>query len=550
MSDFDNIAEISSDLIKIKQHIQNEAPRFLRKYFKNVRKNSKINPSRISNKEFTESALLKILTGIAILPEFLDVDYRIQIIIKNYNFDYNKSSELFYEAMDMYVIIESLFARMKRYTERLRSTHQYKDIINIYRGFLKPSHYEKKNQGEVPTPFELIENLFAEYPPELWTNPNHKYLEPAGGMGAFLAIAYSKFWSGISNIIRDPIRRHNHIINNMLYAVELDTTNVELLRIIFGNELHIFHGDAINQFDPVRDFGVEGFNGIGSNFPFEKQQVKKDTKKHAGHPLWQDFVISSMKWLLPGGTLGMVVPPGWRKPTDANSRSSKVWPLLTRENTVKYVRQFNSKMANDTFNGIVDIRFDLVVVVKQQSHTKTMVIDTKGKCFNVYLDNMLWLPSSNILKWKRLINNESEKCNVLYNRTVYERDINKQKTIRPERDAVFRYPVIHGITKKGPTIMYTDVKRVEGGFGVPKVIFNSLGAWNNPILDLEGKYGMSQSAFAIVIDSEREGLDIAGYFTSEKLKMFESDFSWATSTPFIFWKLFRSLPKNFYQRNL
>ena len=161
MSDFDNIAEISSDKIKIKQHIQNEAPRFLRKYFKNVRKNSKINPSRISNKEFTESALLKILTGIAILPEFLDVDYRIQIIIKNYNFDYNKSSELFYEAMDMYVIIESLFARMKRYTERLRSTHQYKDIINIYRGFLKPSHYERKNGG-VPTPFEPIENLFAE----------------------------------------------------------------------------------------------------------------------------------------------------------------------------------------------------------------------------------------------------------------------------------------------------------------------------------------------------------------------------------------------------
>jgi hypothetical protein len=66
--------------------------------------------------------------------------------------------------MDMYVIIESLFARMKRYTERLRSTHQYKDIINIYRGFLKPSHYERKNGG-VPTPFEPIENLFAEYPP-------------------------------------------------------------------------------------------------------------------------------------------------------------------------------------------------------------------------------------------------------------------------------------------------------------------------------------------------------------------------------------------------
>jgi hypothetical protein len=54
MSDFEKIAEISSDYIKVKQHIQNEAPRFLGKYFENIRKNSKINPSKDSSKKFTE----------------------------------------------------------------------------------------------------------------------------------------------------------------------------------------------------------------------------------------------------------------------------------------------------------------------------------------------------------------------------------------------------------------------------------------------------------------------------------------------------------------
>jgi hypothetical protein len=57
---------------------------------------------------------------------------------------------------------------------------------------------------------------------------------------------------------------------------------------------------------------------------------------------------------------------------------------------------------------------------------------------------------------------------------------------------------------------------------------------------------LSQSSFAIVVDSKKEGLDIIKYFTEDRLKMFEEDLKWATSTNFIFSKLFRDIPKNFY----
>lgn len=550
MSDFDRIGEMSSDQIKIKQRIEREAPPFQARYFETIKKNSKINPSRVSKIEFTKTALFKILNSIALLPDFLDVDYIIQLIIKNYDFDNNKSSELFYAVMDIYVNIEHLFSSMKSNTERLRRTHQYKDLINIYRGFLKPSRYEQKNFGEVYTPFELIEKVLAEFPSEFWTNPDSKFLDPAAGMGGFLAIAYSKFWSGISNRIRNPEQRHHHIVNNMLYAAELDTTNVELLKMVFGDELHIFHGDSIHQLNPVEHFGVEGFNGIGSNFPFEKQQAR-DAKKHAGDSLWPYFIKSTMtNWLLPGGYSGMLVPPGWRKPSDTKSRSSNLWSLLTRLNTVKYIEMFDREKSKVIFNNVVSIQFDLIVVVKEQSMDRTQIFDKQEVSYNVDLHNMPWLPNSRILRWNQLMNKSGDKCNVLYNRTLYQRDRLKQKTIRDQEDEQFRYPVVHGITKSGPTIMYTDEKRHEGGFEVSKVIFNCYGAWNNPILDVEGKYGMSQSAFAIVISSEKEGLDIIRYFTSERLRMFESDLNWATSNPFIFWKLFKDLPKNFYRQNL
>jgi hypothetical protein len=55
---------------------------------------------------------------------------------------------------------------------------------------------------------------------------------------------------------------------------------------------------------------------------------------------------------------------------------------------------------------------------------------------------------------------------------------------------VFKYPCIHSTPKSGVRYMYSN-KNDNCNFGVSKVIFGDSGI-NNPILDFDGKYGMTQ----------------------------------------------------------
>lgn len=73
-------------------------------------------------------------------------------------------------------------------------------------------------------------------------------------------------------------------------------------------------------------------------------------------------------------------------------------------------------------------------------------------------------------------------------------------------------------------MLYANTRDREGGFGVPKVIFNRMGTWNPPILDMRGQYGMSESIFAIPIASREEGEAMIRFFTPEMCRIFEKSF--------------------------
>ena len=62
------------------------------------------------------------------------------------------------------------------------------------------------------------------------------------------------------------------------------------------------------------------------------------------------------------------------------------------------------------------------------------------------------------------------------------------------------YPCIYSITKKdGCKFKYSDEKK--GHFGIPKVIWSN-GAGTYPIIDINGDYGLTQFAYAVVDDKQ------------------------------------------------
>ena len=103
---------------------------------------------------------------------------------------------------------------------------------------MTPRETEKRQFGEVFTPPSLINEMLdtiEKYAKdtEFWKNPNNKILDPAAGIGNFPIVAYQKLMLGLQNVIKNKKDREKHIIENMLYMVELNPNNVQVMKKIF-----------------------------------------------------------------------------------------------------------------------------------------------------------------------------------------------------------------------------------------------------------------------------------------------------------------------------
>lgn len=424
-------------------------------------------------------------------------------------------------------------------------TGSIEKVIQLYDRHMSPLYYERKNLGQVFTPFDLINLLIDQIPLSKMSDPDTTFLDPSAGMGGFLIVLYKRLMLSLRKAIPNEDKRRQHIISKMLFAIEITKNNVARMKKIFGKELHVHCGDALTT-DLNKVFGVPKVDIIVGNPPFEKPQ-EKDSPKTGGSTLWTEFVIKSFdEWLVKGGYFLMLLPPGWRKPTDEKSRSFGLWNKMTRDATVIDIKMYDEKESSSFFNKDVSIRFDLVVIhnVKSQN-LKTKIKGTDGKYYHENLLKYPFLPNAHFKYWNKILKIKGNNMlKTIYSASTY---YSNNKNISREKNNKFKFPVVHSIHKDGnPVLLYTDNKNSKGGFGIPKLIFNRLGAWNPPILDINGKYGLSQDTFGIIITDEHYGKTLKNFFTKDTLKKWQHDLTWATSKPSVFWKLFRFVTNNFY----
>ena len=129
---------------------------------------------------------------------------------------------------------------------------------------------EKDKFGEVFTSPELIDEILDNIPPHVWKNPDNKWLDPAAGNGNFMSKVYSKLLTTLSSKIPDLGKRKKHILDNMLFMIELNRNNTEKLTILFGTKANISNTDFLNQQDKWKlDLKTEVFDVIVGNPPFQ-----------------------------------------------------------------------------------------------------------------------------------------------------------------------------------------------------------------------------------------------------------------------------------------
>jgi len=85
-----------------------------------------------------------------------------------------------------------------------------------------------KKFGEVFTPPALIIRMLDTLPSQLWTNPTHKFLEPSCGDGNFLVAILNRLMDSLDKWQPLDAKRHQHIVENMLYGIDIMQDNVDI----------------------------------------------------------------------------------------------------------------------------------------------------------------------------------------------------------------------------------------------------------------------------------------------------------------------------------
>jgi len=108
--------------------------------------------------------------------------------------------------------------------------------------------------SEVFTPLELCDFMIDEIPLEKLENPDSKFLDPAAGNGNFLVALKTKLLN---------YHTEDHILNNMLYAVELMEDNhkemCERLGVSVTHSHYVCHDALAYDYSFGEPVGVEAY---------------------------------------------------------------------------------------------------------------------------------------------------------------------------------------------------------------------------------------------------------------------------------------------------
>ncbi len=176
-----------------------------------------------------------------------------------------------------------------------------------------PSIEEKKNNAEIPTPIELVNEMLSKMPEDFWKTPK-KVFEPCCGKGNFVMKIFEKFYIGLQELYPNVNERCKIIITQCLYFGDLTQMNVfitlEILKCDIQSKTGIeeinyafnaYSGDTL-ELDVKKIFNIDVFDAIIGNPPYEDVQATGDNK------LYLSFIQFSLKKLKEAGLLLFITP--------------------------------------------------------------------------------------------------------------------------------------------------------------------------------------------------------------------------------------------------
>lgn len=367
----------------------------------------------------------------------------------------------------------------------------------------------KDKFGEFFTPKILIDELIDQLPIQVWSNPELTWLDPCAGKGNFFVIIFDRLMKGLENLIPNSIERRKHIINKMLFIIEINQENENDLIKSFGTDANIYIQDFLN---PVTFLNLK-FDIILANPPYQTTKITSYTGSVGNKTLWDKFLYKCLSMNNINGFIGFITPANWRRP------NHPLYQKITVENNLIYLHIYSKKNGLLYFDA--QTRFDLYLLNNnnQKKRFPTIVDEKDIKHINFDLSIWPFLPNFAYENIKHFLVNEP-KNEILYDSSFFD-----ARKLSKGRDSKYRYPIIHTLTKKGIGLRYSKIRNYH--FQSRKVILN-VNEKQYPVNDFESKYGMSQLSFGIPIKSYLEGENIIKIINSPKFKELLSATKWSS----------------------
>lgn len=190
--------------------------------------------------------------------------------------------------------------------------------FTLFKQDFKVSKADKLEYGEIYTPFSLINQMLDLFSPSAFLDPTKTWLDVGAGRGYISMLVFERLNIGLTALFPDETERKKHIVEKMLYFIELKESNVVHLREMFGTKANISQADFLSTGGLEK--GIT-YDYIIGNPPYNAHGMKKvptnteRDKKKDGATIWSNFIIKSLELLQPQtGQLCMIVPVLWLKP--------------------------------------------------------------------------------------------------------------------------------------------------------------------------------------------------------------------------------------------